>query len=831
MKNNIFNFKNFYKILSSILTVFFFIFLSYVFVFTTQYANAATAPACDETIPTYFWNPKTNLFDTVWTTYGALNPDLCGGTYQGSSGGGNTSATIYVNQNGCGPGGDWAISPGGGTDSPVVVNPSSTGSSYSISYISPSGYTTSSISPSSTYLYPGGSATFNVTCAQEPPPANYIHYLYSSWSSCSDFGSWGEWNTSSHTRTRSGTQSRTSTSYTNTIPPDDTFGPLVQACSESQTDSSAPTCTASQSGSTLSATCSDTGGSGCVGNPANKTGTTSGTYTFSVMDNAGNSGSCSIYYNARDISTTYTHYNYSSWGSCNITSWGEWNTSTHTRLGMGTQSRTSTSYTNTTPPNETQDSLVQTCSQFQTDSSAPTCTASQSGSTLSAICSDTGGSGCSGNPPNQIGTVSGTYTFLVNDNAGNPGSCSISYNASCLQPTTQTRTLSCSSGYTGLITQQRTKSSAPACEWGVWATTSDTCVPVVVETCPEPTTETKTTSCSSGYTGSITQQRIKGSAPTCAWGNWAITSNTCTELVSTIVVNSNIDIPASSKWSIGPKTKIKTAVIKGYGTNESYEVTPDSTGTLYTITPQSVSGYSGPTVTNSVTGNGSSFMIFGNNTNSETFSLNYTPISAVLPASVSLNAFPTVVSVGDRTRLFWQNENVESCTGSGGSWSGSWSGAQAINGSSDNVGPIVTDTQYTLRCLNILGQETIDSVLVTIIPPDFSLQKTSNVEIAGVRGTSTPSIITILPQNGFSSAINLSISYLPPQLSGAKIVLSKQSISSSNYGSGAEFRIITNNPIATGSYLITVQGQSGGLVRTVNVVLNVDNKKIKIEEF
>ena len=199
--------------------------------------------------------------------------------------------------------------------------------------------------------------------------------------------------------------------------------------------------------------------------------------------------------------------------------------------------------------------------------------------------------------------------------------------------------------------------------------------------------------------------------------------------------------------------------------------------------------------------------------------------------NVSLDAFPTAVTLGGKTKLFWVNKNVNTCNTSGGPWSGSWTGAEAISGFKENIGPIITDTTYTIKCSNILGEESQDSVLVTVIPPDFSLQKSGNIEINGVRGTSTPATLTILPQNNFSSMVNLSVSYLPPQLSGAKIILSKGSLSGSEHGSGAEFRIVANNPIATGSYLITIQGQGRGLLRTINIVLNVDNKNIKIEEF
>ncbi|MFA4818616.1 MAG: hypothetical protein WC621_02115 [Patescibacteria group bacterium] len=62
------------------------------------------------------------------------------------------------------------------------------------------------------------------------------------------------------------------------------------------------------------------------------------------------------------------------------------------------------------------------------DITPPTCTASlggTNGTVASAVCSDTGGAGCTGNPSNQTVTGSGAYTFNVTDNAGNPGSCAV----------------------------------------------------------------------------------------------------------------------------------------------------------------------------------------------------------------------------------------------------------------------------------------------------------------------------------------------------------------------------------------------------------------------
>lgn len=49
----------------------------------------------------------------------------------------------------------------------------------------------------------------------------------------------------------------------------------------------------------------------------------------------------------------------------------------------------------------------------------------------------------------------------------------------------------------------------------------------VATTCTAPTTETRTQTCPTSQTGSITQTRTKGDAPTCAWSDWTDSANTC----------------------------------------------------------------------------------------------------------------------------------------------------------------------------------------------------------------------------------------------------------------------------------------------------------------
>lgn len=202
----------------------------------------------------------------------------------------------------------------------------------------------------------------------------------------------------------------------------------------------------------------------------------------------------------------------------------------------------------------------------------------------------------------------------------------------CPPPTSQTQTLSCDSGYTGSITQQRTAQPPyPDCPWSDWVTTSNTCVPAA---CTPPLTETRTESCPVGYTGEIDQQNTKSGPtdnPACTFNDsgWTTTSNTCVPVpTSTINVNSNL----AAVWTISDSLGNMVAQASSPETSDSYTVTPADNGTAYTITPGSLSGYTLNT-TNNVTGSGSTFSLFGNDAGR--FNLAYTQIPPAFAYTLS----------------------------------------------------------------------------------------------------------------------------------------------------------------------------------------------------
>ncbi len=208
-------------------------------------------------------------------------------------------------------------------------------------------------------------------------------------------------------------------------------------------DKTAPTCTSASSpagwtnGSvTVTGTCADTGGSGCVGNISQ---TYSGQQNSSkspgtVYDNAGNSKNCPN--SAVKIDTTPPTCTSSSspagWTNGSVTVTG----TCHDTGGSGCAGNASQTFSgqqNTTKsPGKVYDNAgnasVNNCpnSNVQIDTTNPTCGRvtyggdSTGGVSVSIACSDTGGSGCSG----KSTTASSSGAITLKDGAGNTASCS-----------------------------------------------------------------------------------------------------------------------------------------------------------------------------------------------------------------------------------------------------------------------------------------------------------------------------------------------------------------------------------------------------------------------
>ena len=79
--------------------------------------------------------------------------------------------------------------------------------------------------------------------------------------------------------------------------------------------------------------------------------------------------------------------------------------------------------------------------------------------------------------------------------------------------------------YPGAQTTPGTHTAQVRCYNADWVDNLNTCTYNIA--CPLPMNESQTLSCQTGYSGSITQARVKDSS-SCAWGGWTTTSNTCT---------------------------------------------------------------------------------------------------------------------------------------------------------------------------------------------------------------------------------------------------------------------------------------------------------------
>jgi len=98
-------------------------------------------------------------------------------------------------------------------------------------------------------------------------------------------------------------------------------------------------------------------------------------------------------------------------------------------------------------------------------------------------------------------------------------------------------------------------------------------------------------------------------------------------------------------------------------------------------------------------------------------------------------------------------------------------------------------------------------------PPDFALSA-SPTSVTAAQGSSAPPItVTVTPQNGFSSAVDLTISGLPPDATASFNPASTTSTSVLTLAAAAT--------TPTGTYQVTVTGSSGSLTHTATVTFVV----------
>ena len=170
--------------------------------------------------------------------------------------------------------------------------------------------------------------------------------------------------------------------------------------------------------------------------------------------------------------------------------------------------------------------------------------------------------------------------------------------------------------------------SSCVCPGGVSYDASSQSCGLIPNSCPETTSTTA--QCVAPSTGpGITTTRTYGSYPTCQ--ETVTNSGYCTppSTSAVLVVQSNL---SRGGWVLQPGN------FSGNGFSSTYTVTPSSSGSLYSLVPQQVSGYS-VSVTNGE-GGGSSLLVFPGQ--SRLFSLTYTSSTATTTSDFSVGAGPLV---------------------------------------------------------------------------------------------------------------------------------------------------------------------------------------------
>ena len=124
---------------------------------------------------------------------------------------------------------------------------------------------------------------------------------------------------------------------------------------------------------------------------------------------------------------------------------------------------------------------------------------------------------------------------------------------------------------------------------------------------------------------------------------------------------------------------------------------------------------------------------------------------------------------------------------------------------------------YTLTVTGTGGSQTVkQTVAVQVVTPSFTVAA-STTSTTVIMGYATQVVVTTAVQNGFSSAVALTMSGLPSGVTGA---FSPASIS--NPASGSSNLILTVAKTAkAGSYPLTISATGGGLTKTTAVTLVV----------
>ena len=135
--------------------------------------------------------------------------------------------------------------------------------------------------------------------------------------------------------------------------------------------------------------------------------------------------------------------------------------------------------------------------------------------------------------------------------------------------------------------------------------------------------------------------------------------------------------------------------------------------------------------------------------------------------------------------------------------------------------------------IDVCGVSTCNNNQQCAPQPDYSLTNSGGIS-ATVVGTSpaqsSNTTVRVTPLNGFNAAVNLSPQSVSPPISGIQHVFGDSTLNSGEYSNGSAYHVIVPGTTATGTYIVAVQGQGGGLTRSTSFNLNVNVTSPEFEE-
>lgn len=192
-------------------------------------------------------------------------------------------------------------------------------------------------------------------------------------------------------------------------------------------------------------------------------------------------------------------------------------------------------------------------------------------------------------------------------------------------------------------------------------------------------------------------------------------------------------------------------------------------------------------------------------TTCSTFTINLQPINVTVnPSGVTLNSGAQQQFVA----------SVQNAPNSNVNWPQPSQGTITSNGLFTAPSPISTTQSIPITACSAVDSTRCGSVTVKLQAPDFSIQAspgTQNITVGG----STTYTVTVSPQAGFTGAVNLSVTNLPP---GATYNLSLNPIPN---GGGSSTLTVFANSAKAGTYPLTITGTSGNLTHNVTVTLAI----------